>query len=251
MDPVKKIFSESFEDFQIPVGDALWQSVQRKRRPPVRRLAPIYRIAAAAAAVVLLVGVWMWWPAGQTEREAPIMAGRDGTISSGTTEGIIRPAAVPDEVPVLELVSQPAHPKNALRHEPSVSAVQPVPAPATIAYEVRSTEPADYAWVDAEDQPLVIGPDPGPEMATLPPAPEALHTKPLPPVPSRQPGLAPRNNPARPTTRQMLADLKPTLRDPALTGPQRLMAALETFRPRVVDDLIALGSRRTEIEISW
>jgi len=251
MDPVKKTFSESFEDFQIPVGDALWQSVQRKRRPPVRRLAPIYRIAAAAAAVVLLAGVWMWWPAGQADREVPIMAGRDGTISSGTTEGIIRPAAVPDQEPILELVSQPARPKATLRHEPPASPVRPAPVPATIADEEPSTEPADYAWVDAEDQPLVIGPDPGPEMATLPPAPEALHTKPLPPVPARQPGIAPRHNATRPSTRQMLADLKPTLRDPDLTGPQRLRAALETFRPRVVDDLIALGSRRTEIEISW
>lgn len=257
MDPVKKTFSESFADFELPVSDELWQQVRQKRRPPARRVPLLYRIAAAAAVAMLLGAAWFLWPESGNESPAPQMAGKNSTIRSGQTEGVIRPARSIQPVAATESPDPqpgsriPDKPSRTMSSRPSPTVAMDT-SPESLTHSVQD-EPGrqdGVAWVEHTEDALVQGPDLDFNPDALPIPMEPVIADVPEPVSPRQPGVQLQGMETR--RRPLLpASLKPMLRNAEKTGPERLLAALETFRPRVVDDLIALGSRRTEIEISW
>jgi len=257
MDTIKKTFSESFADFELPVSDELWRQVRQKRRPPARRVLTLYRIAAAAAVALLLGAAWFLWPDSGKEAAPPPMAGKDATIRSGQTEGVIRPArttrpvaatASTESVPVSPFPDKPSR-ERPVRLASGMAAMTPSSSPTPPLPDEPGRQDG-ITWVDHPEDALVLGPATDITADELPVPLEPVLAEAAERVAPRQPGVQPEDMEGRRRT-LLPASLKPILRDAEKTGPERLLAALETYRPRVVDDLIALGSRQTEIEISW
>lgn len=278
MDPVKKTFRDAFADFEQPVGEELWAAVQAKRQRPGQgpqiihmRRHPLVRIAVAAVLLLgLSAGLWVALkPAGPAFNHPDVMEPPIALdIPSGTSYSPTPEVRVADvTTPTIEtspapkvrttnarnvaaavsrpVTEQPARfggepplPRITVR-ESMIASRQPLlqtvitPAfRATAAEETISltddaiAEGRPVPWADARPQNPLTG------MAGRPLDTEGLLKKTL---------FRKKDNTSAPS------------RPPAeeVTTPQRVLAAIEKVKPRLVDDLLALGSRDTEIEIIW
>lgn len=278
MDPVKKTFRDAFAEFEQPVGEELWAAVQAKRQRPGQgpqivhmRRHPLVRIAVAAVFLLgLSAGLWVALqpagpainhpdvmeppmaleiPSGKSLLPAPEVREADATVSNIQTSPTrkIRTAnsrngAAAAFRPVTE---QPARfgeeaplPRITVREsmiasrQPSLQTMITPAFRATTAEETISltddaiAEGRPVPWADARPQNPLTG------IAGRPMDTEGLLKKTL----FRKKDKTP--PPSLPPAEEV-------------TAPQRVLAAIEKVRPRLVDDLLALGSRETEIEINW
>lgn len=278
MDPVKKTFRDAFADFEQPVSEEMWAAVQAKRQRPGQgpqiihmRRSPLVRIAVAA--VLLLgfsAGLWVALkpagpainhpdvmeppialdiPTGTSQSPAPEVRVADATtptIQTSSTQKVrtthTRNGATKVSRPVTEQPArfgeEPPLPRITLRESMIASrqpSLQTIVTPAYRATAADATisltddaiaEGRPVPWADARPQNPLTG------MAGRPLDTEGLLKKTLFRKKDKTP--APSMPPAE-----------------EVTAPQRVLAAIEKVRPRLVDDLLALGSRETEIEINW
>lgn len=233
MDPIEKKFQEAFADYQFPVDDGLWDQVLEKKNK--RKPFPWMRLAAAIALLVL-AGVLLWPE--QSNKAAEMVA----------------TSTLPDSETPAHVTASDVSPKNNIEttqptfiHKPKNKVEKRKPTNS----DVQLNTPAYVV----QDEFKTI--DPHMEFASLPP----LERKPFQQVHHASATVAlplpdVHWSPINPTEQSEVATLpvaqkiKQTHSD--MTGPARLVNALEKNSPKLVKDIIAFGSARsTEIEINW
>jgi cytoskeletal protein RodZ len=246
MEAFEKQFRDAFEDYRIPVGEAAWLKVQAKQKRRIGWYLPLARIAAAIA---LLVFSWFVYRAVQPAQQAPsahqlsplahVEADRplnDQEVYAVQDKKGIDPAAPAVDHQMDTHISQVALPAKTTAPAPAAS-IHPIP-------KLRELpQPVDQPWSD--------------HIATVPEMPLRL-------APSLIPVLLPADvrsdlMPSMPSIPTMemasIIDVKTSMIKPLvaedLTGPERLVAVLDRYKPRFVNDLVSLASRTTEIELNW
>lgn len=249
MDPIKKTFAEAFNDFELPVREELWERVLAKKQPKKKQPFPFLRVAAAIA--LLLVSGTIYW---QILRNSTTRG--DAEVAQSPEMNVTKPPVFKEEFlqPTKpESIDQPETSINdgrviSLPKSPKIHSkpITPSTAPSEIvANPVPDTQTPSDMTIHAEEL-----------VSTVPEEMPALENPALDPVTATHPldVIAEVTIPATLSKRnseQFIAKVKPALSDRSKTGPQRFLAALESLKPKVVDDLIAFGSRNTEIEINW
>ncbi len=252
MDPIKKTFTEAFNDFELPVREDLWESVLAKQSPKKKKPVPFLRIAAAIALFVVS-GTVYWQLIHVPTEDIPAL------VSLGTTDTESTPL-MPTEI---EVPTPDTHPKKGdqsfvpVNHQVTLfpkkhrliptnkdcssSASSEIPANPTQTAQIipdLTALPEELVISQPEESPGVDFSDHEEEIIAQTQAVFIEEVAPQVLIPKRSP-------------EQLLAKVKPALTDRSKTGPQRFWAALESLTPKVVDDLIAFGARNTEIEINW
>jgi hypothetical protein len=250
MDPIKKTFAEAFNEFELPVREDLWERVLAKKQPKKKNLFPFLRVAAAIA--LLLVSGAIYWqisriPIAKGGPELTQVPAEDETKQLGIEEIFLPPtkteASDKTIIPVRDglVISPKTISKIAAKPYTHSS-----PPPENVVIAVQETQTPLEMTVHTE---ALINSMAEEISALNNPSLDLVHT-----VQPQEVIITEATIPATLSKRnseQLIAKVKPALSDRSKTGPQRFLAALESLKPKVVDDLIAFGSRNTEIEINW
>lgn len=250
MDPVKKTFTKAFEDFELPVREDLWENVLLKKQQQKRRTFPLYRLAAAIALCITAGGIFWLIKSGNEKQEQPLVQ-VDRSPSLPLNDNL---KEQPSEQPIIpiekEIVLQtklsPSNKESAKSHTTVVPAaiihekiqiVADLPAPSSsIMEKLPEMEEAITITEVLKVDELSIPSQDVPEQHIV--ASE-----------NREPNSSPRS--LKHTLSKVLAKFRPPSLDNNKTGPERIIATLENLKPKMVDDLLAIANRRTEIEINW
>ncbi|MBP6184877.1 MAG: hypothetical protein KA479_08025 [Saprospiraceae bacterium] len=250
MDPIKKTFAEAFNDFELPVREDLWERVLEKKQPKKKNLFPFLRVAAAIA--LLLVSGAIYWqisriPIANGGPELTQVPAEDEIKQLGIEEKFLPPTKTEASDKTI------IHVRDGLVISPkkiSKIAAKPYtnssPPPENVVITVQETQTPLEMTVHTE---ALINSMAEEISALNNPSLDLVHT-----VQPQEVIITEATIPATLSKRnseQLIAKVKPALSDRSKTGPQRFLAALESLKPKVVDDLIAFGSRNTEIEINW
>lgn len=248
MEAFEKQCRDAFEDYRLPVSETAWQKVLAGQQPRRIGYLPLLRVAAALA---LLVFCWFAYQTlmpvqdPSSGQQLPIAVHEQEDAMDPITEpqpigeshefaaGSLDHSMVPAEKPA----------SSADRHNHKVRAYATAPATCISGNgpdsdSAHGTEQHTLIALDQDDRqewPLQLLPNLKYELL-----PREYGTLPL---VQTQKDFAQTQTESRPQLRRLTNDDR--------TGPERLLATLDRYKPRFVDDLVSLATRPTEIEINW